>query len=195
MNLKKDLDPLARIAAVSPWLVAEIRRRIAAETVSGRAARLNPEVVVKAMEHERDNGKVVLVVSVGTKGLTATRDLSDAAHLRRDPTGKFFPAAHADGSKRIPDARPRLYPPSQLTSAGVGIDSAFDAAHQRDGWLRENLGVNLVGERMGAAVERAVNAGRMNARGLSDVLCHNEYHEPGTSRGLERYSSKRRSPR
>lgn len=59
----------------------------------------------------------------GYETCVPTRDPSDRAHAVRGPDGLL-------SAREVPNARPRMYPPSQMTNAGVSWDSAFDATER-----------------------------------------------------------------
>ncbi len=77
-----------------------------------------------------------------TVRLCETRDRNDRAHAVRDPDGMLLNGA------AVPNARPRRYAPSQMTSRGVAFDSGFDETHARQVRLD---GVAGIGRRAGAA--------------------------------------------
>jgi hypothetical protein len=118
-------------------------------------------------------------MSEGDRGVCVTADVADTAHLCRDPTGKFLPASSLAvlgmGSRGVR----RRYPVSQMLSSGVSIDSGFDATAARSKRLRADLGVDLVGVRMGAAVEAALWAASRRRDGIHGVIGRNRDHERG----------------
>ena len=79
----------------------------------------------------------------------ATRDRSDRAHLvRREERIEDGPETGrveimlVNGEQLGPDqAKPRRYPPSQMTSRGVSFDSQFDELHRRQGELAGVAGI------------------------------------------------------
>lgn len=77
-----------------------------------------------------------------------TRDPSDRAHGLKDADGYLLPGA------RVQSARPRCYPPSSMTSAGVAHDSAFDATYLAQKRLR---GVSGLGAGSVRTVAQAVH--------------------------------------
>jgi len=74
--------------------------------------------------HEFANARVVLT-GAARSSCIPTRDKADRAHAVVDHLGMLRPG----GS--VPNASPRMYPPSQMTSAGVAFDSAYDDTDKR----------------------------------------------------------------
>lgn len=110
------------------------------------------------------NARVVLTVELPKCGGVKTADKSDRAHGVKDiDTGRLAPAI------AVANARPRVYPKSQMTSRGVSFDSAFDETHERMKRLESDGLVKP--QRFVSAVEQLANAGirpssftRRNAR-------------------------------
>lgn len=115
----------------------------------GRSANLR--VVMNEMETGASGARLVAAASraraAGSAGkrcvahveaslrLLETRDKTDRAHAVRDQDGLLMNGA------AVPNARPRRYAPSQLTSRGVSFDSAFDETHARQARLEGIAGV------------------------------------------------------
>lgn len=166
-----DMDVLARIRRVNPLMAAEIQQAVVRrEAVAAlRAVRLGRmrgaqggTDPIRVLVHGQDNAKVVIVADEGTKGLIATSDPHDGAHSRMDPCGKYVSSAVGSGKPGHPrrlgkHAKARQYPPSHFGTAGVAIDSSFDAAYERAEWIREELGIDLVGMSTATAVDKATD--------------------------------------
>lgn len=83
--------------------------------------------------HDRDNAKRVLVCG-RADGLVETADPFDAAHSDRVDGGVQYMPQTIDGRTPRPglfDRPRRAYPPGQIVSSGVSIDSMFDGLHAR----------------------------------------------------------------
>lgn len=86
--------------------------------------RVDPIALVVRSAREVLNSRVFM--TCGDRAATIpTRDTSDRAHASFAEDGLLRPGA------AVPNAKPRRYHQSQITSAGVSFDSAFDATYQR----------------------------------------------------------------
>lgn len=85
--------------------------------------------------HEFANTRVVLTGAARSTCIP-TRDKADRAHAVVDHLGMLRPG----GS--VPNATPRMYPQSQMTSGGVAFDSSYDETYGR-GFEFARAGINL----------------------------------------------------
>ena len=87
----------------------------------------------------------VYITGVDPARAVPTRDPSDRAHAMFGAEGYLVPAGPVGA------ARPRRYDPSQMTSRGVAIDSAYDATHRLRRELDGIPGIGLTASRAQAA--------------------------------------------
>jgi len=131
---------------------------------SGRASKLADSI---ESTRQARNTDVYLTWPFGPSDYETrpTRDRADRAHNQKDGKGVLLPAAQASGAK------PRRYPPHQMTSRGVSFDSAADALAEAQERLAGVPGLGP-GDSVSGRVAEALGRfeARYGSRGLRDML-------------------------